>query len=48
MDRELEKECEERNQISKAYIKQCYGVSMGPRRRHHWEVRCGELCLVEE
>ena len=47
-EQELQKECEERQRISDAYIKQHYGNSIGPRRRYHWEVRCGELCLVEE
>lgn len=46
--KELQKECKERQKISDAYIKQNYGDSIGPRRRSHWEIRGGELCSVED
>ena len=45
---ELKKECKDRQRITDAYIKQHYGNSIGPRRRSHWEVRGGGLCLVED
>lgn len=45
---DIERECEERNAQSDAYIEAHYGDSIGPRRRSHWEVQGGELCLVEE
>lgn len=44
----LQKECEERQHETDLYIQQHYGDSIGPRRRSHWEVCNGELCLVEE
>lgn len=47
-EEELQKGCEERQKISDEYIRQNYGDSIGPRRRYHWEVRGGQLCLVEE
>ncbi len=47
-EEKAQKEVEERNRHSKAYIAQHYGNSIGPRRRYHWEVRGGEPCLVEE
>ncbi len=47
-EQELKEECKERQRISDAYVAQHYGNSIGPRRRSHWEVRCGELTLVED
>jgi hypothetical protein len=47
-EEEAQKEVDERNAISEAYIRQHYGDSIGPRRRYHWEVRGGEPCLVED
>jgi len=47
-EKSIEEECKERQRISDAYIKQHYGNSIGPRRRYHWEVRGGGLCLVED
>ena len=47
-EKELQKECAERNRDSEAYIKAHYGDSIGPRRRSHWEVRCGQLTSVED
>lgn len=46
-EEEAQKECEERQAISDAYIAAC-GDSIGPRRCMYWEVQGGELCLVEE
>ena len=42
-----QKQCDEDNARSKAYIKAHYGEG-SPRRTYHWEVRCGRRYLVEE
>lgn len=47
-ERDLQRECDERNQSSEEYIKAHYGDSIGPRRTYHWEVRGNGLCLVED
>ena len=45
----LQKECDERNEQTGAYIDSHYGPdSYGPRRSYHWEVQGNQLCLVEE
>lgn len=47
-EEKAQKEVDERNRESEAYIRAHYGNSYGPRRQYHWEVRGGEPCLVEE
>jgi hypothetical protein len=48
-EEEAQKRVDEGNQQIEADIRHCNEVgSYGPRRSHHWEVRGGEACLVED
>lgn len=46
---EAQKRVDEGNRRIEAEIQHCNEVgSYGPRRSYHWEVICGEACLVED
>lgn len=45
--KDLQKECDESNAQSAAYIRTHY-ENGSPRRNYHWEVKNNQKCLVED